>query len=104
MPSEVEHIVLFKPRAAATEEEKQQMRQALLSLGAKIPGILSLSCGFNFSERAAGYEVGFVVRFRDRAALEAYLPHPEHRAVVERYVRPVSESVIVVDYEVGSGE
>jgi hypothetical protein len=100
MPGEIEHIVLFKPREGATEEEKRQMREALLSLREKIPGILSMTCGFNFSERAAGHEIGFVVRFQDRAALEAYLPHPEHRAVVERYVRPACDGVIVVDYEV----
>jgi Stress responsive A/B Barrel Domain len=104
MTSQIEHIVLFKPREEATEEQKRALREGLLSLQDKIPGILSMTCGFNFSERAAGYEIGFVVRFQDRAALEAYLPHPEHRAAVEEFVRPVSESVIVVDYEVGAAE
>jgi len=100
MTRQVEHIVLFKPRADATEDEQQAMREALLSLKDRIPGIVAASCGPNFSERSAGYDIGFVVRFRDRAALEHYLPHPAHQEVVERFVRPVSEGVIVVDYEV----
>ena len=35
-----------------------------------------------------------------RAALEGYIPHSAHREVVERDVRPIMDSVIVVDYEI----
>ena len=96
----VEHIVLFKTRADATPEQREAMRQALLSLQDRVPGIVQATCGYNFSERNQGYDLGFVVRFADRAALDAYLPHPAHQEVVERYVRPISEGVLVVDYEI----
>src|SRR5690348_6943822 len=95
----VEHVVLFKLKAAATEPEKSAAIEALKGLRGQIDGIVDLTCGRNFSERSQGYEIGLVVRFRDRAALEAYLPHPAHRGVVEKFLNPIREDVIVADYE-----
>jgi hypothetical protein len=62
---------------------------------------VDLSCGRNFSDRNQGFEIGLVVRFVDRAALEVYLPHPAHRGAVDQFVAPIKADVIVVDYEIG---
>ena len=97
--SVIEHVVLFKLKAEAPDERKAEMLRQLTSLKERIPGIIGVSAGVNFSARAQGYTHGFVVRFRDRAALEAYLPHPAHQAVVEHHVRPISEGVLALDYE-----
>jgi len=97
----VEHIVLFKTTAGATQEQKQRMVDELRALKEKIPGIIDLSVGDNFSERNQGFDIGLVVRFEDRAALEHYLPHPAHRGCVDTYVAPIKADVIVVDYEIG---
>ena len=96
----VEHIVLFKLKAGATAEQKEAAKKALKGLKEQIEGIVDLTCGDNFSERSQGHEMGLVVRFRDRAALDAYIPHPAHRGVVEQYIAPIRESGIVVDYEI----
>jgi hypothetical protein len=96
----VEHVVLFKLKATATAEAKQAAIEALRGLRDQIEGIVDLSCGLNFSERSQGHEIGLVVRFRDRATLDVYIPHPAHRGVVDRYLHPIRESVIVVDYEI----
>lgn len=95
----IEHVVLFKLKAEAPDERKAEMLRQLTGLKDRIPGILGVSAGVNFSARAQGYTHGFVVRFRDRAALDAYLPHPAHQAVVENHVRPISEGVLALDYE-----
>ena len=94
----VEHVVLFKLKAGTTNAQKEAAFQALRGLKNQIDGIVDLTCGENFSERSQGFEIGLVVRFRDRAALDAYLPHPAHRGAVEQYVQPIREDVIVVDY------
>ncbi len=96
----VEHLVLFKIKPEATPEQLDGMLAGLKRLPEQIDGILELTVGRNFSDRSQGHDIGLLVRFRDRAALETYLPHPAHRACVENDVRPVMESVIVVDYEV----
>ena len=97
----VEHVVLFKTTAEATEEQRERMIAELSALRDKIPGIVGLTVGPNFSDRNQGYDIGLVVRFIDRAALEVYLPHPAHRGAVDTYVAPIKADVIVVDYEIG---
>jgi hypothetical protein len=96
----VEHVVLFKLTPGATEEQKRSAIAALKELKEKIPGILDISAGLNFSDRNQGFEIGLVVRFVDRQALEVYLPHPAHRACVDEYITPIKADVIVVDYEI----
>lgn len=95
----IEHIVLFKLKTDASEGKKRALLDALLALKNSVPGIVQASAGINFSARAQGYTHGFVVRFKDRAALDAYLPHPAHVAVVESHVKPLSEGVLALDYE-----
>ncbi len=95
----VEHLVLFKIRSSATAEEKALLLRNLLGLKDRVPGILEATAGPNFSDRARGFTHGFAVRFKDRASLEAYLVHPEHQAVVDKFIKPISEGVLVVDYE-----
>jgi hypothetical protein len=97
----VEHVVLFKVTPEATEEQKERLIAELGALKDKIPGIVDLSVGRNFSDRNQGFEVGLVVRFVDRAALEAYGPHPAHQGCVQQFVAPIKQDVIVVDYEIG---
>jgi hypothetical protein len=68
-------------------------------LKGKIAGIIDLSCGANFSARAKGYTHGLVMRFTDRAALEAYYPHPDHQRVVQNLINPIRADTLVLDYE-----
>jgi len=97
----VEHVVLFKTTPDATPEQKAAMIAGLAALRGQIPGIVDLTVGENFSDRNQGFDIGLIVRFTDRAALETYLPHPAHRGAVERFVAPIKQDVIVVDYEIG---
>jgi len=96
---EVLHVVLFRWKPDASPDQVAQARQALLGLAEHIPGIQEIQCGDNFSERSRGFQTVLFVRFANRQALEAYLPHPAHRAVVEQYVNPLREDSLVVDFE-----
>lgn len=97
--SPVEHVVLFKLKADAPEEKKEGLMKSLLALKESIPGLLQTSAGTNFCSRAQGYTHGFVARFKDRAALDYYMSHPAHVAVVEQQVKPISDGVLALDYE-----
>lgn len=96
----VEHVVLIKAKPEATEAQRDLLIAELGALKEKIPGIVSLSVGRNFSERNQGFHIGLVVRFVDRASLDAYGPHPAHQEVVQQFLAPVKQDVIVVDYEI----
>ncbi|MBL8023391.1 MAG: Dabb family protein [Elusimicrobia bacterium] len=95
----LEHVVLFKLKVDVAEEKKEGLMRSLLSLRDVIPGILQVSAGVNFSARAQGYTHGFVARFQDRVALDHYISHPAHVAVVEKQVKPICESVLALDYD-----
>jgi hypothetical protein len=96
----IEHIVLFRWTDAASEEAKANVMTELRKLKDKIPGIVDLSYGTNFSDRAKGYTHGLVVRFTDRAALQTYGPHPEHQRVVQNLIKPIAADILALDYEI----
>jgi hypothetical protein len=98
--SMVEHIVLFRWTNQASQEAINSTLAELRKLKDKIPGIVEMSCGENFSDRAKGYTHGLLVRFKDRAALSAYGPHPEHQRVVKNFINPIREDILAFDYEV----
>lgn len=95
----IEHIVLIRWTEGASQEAKDSAMTELRSLKDKIPGIVGLTSGVNFSERAKGYTHGLIFRFKDRAALEAYVPHPEHQRVVQNFLNPIRSDTLVFDYE-----
>lgn len=95
----VEHIVLFRWTEGASQEAMDSAMAELRGLRGKIAGIVDLSCGANFSDRAKGYTHGLFVRFTDRAALEAYALHPEHQRVVKNFINPIRADILALDYE-----
>lgn len=95
----VEHLVLLKLKPGASEQKTQAMLEAVRGLKAKMDGIVDLTAGPNYSDRAKGFTHGVMVRFRDREALAKYLPHPIHQQVVQEHIKPILDEVIVVDYE-----
>ncbi len=96
---EVMHIVLFEWNADATPASIEAAVVELRALKEKVPGILDLSIGTDFSTRARNFSHALVVRFVDKAALEIYGPHPAHDRVVQNFIRPISKDVMAFDYE-----
>ncbi len=97
---QIMHIVLFKWTEEAKPEAIHAAVQALRDLKDRVPGILEISCGANFCDRSQGFTHGLVVRFTDRAALDAYGPHPNHQHVVNNHISPIRADVLTVDYEI----
>lgn len=95
----IDHLVLFRWRDGAPQESIDAAIEGLRGLKDQIPGIVDLTCGVNFCDRAKGYHVGLFVRFTDRAALEAYGPHAAHQRVVQELLVPIREDVIALDFE-----
>jgi hypothetical protein len=96
----VEHIVLLRWTEEASQETIDTVEAELRGLKGKIAGIVDLSCGANFSSLSKGYTHGLVVRFTDRAALEAYAAHPEHQRIVQNFINPIRADVLAFDYEI----
>lgn len=96
----VKHIGFFKFKPECTDEDIAEVWRAIEDLPKKIPGILDLTWGVNDSTEglSEGFTHSFVMLFEDKAARDAYLPHPIHQAAVEIVV-PRLEAVIVCDHE-----
>ena len=95
----IEHIVLFRWTKEASQEAIDSAAAEMRKLKDKIPSIVDLSCGENFSDRAKGYTHGLVVRFRDRSTLQGYGPHPEHQRVLQQFINPIRADILALDYE-----
>lgn len=95
----IEHIVFFKFSPETTKEQKDEAIKRLKNLANVLPGIVDIQAGYNFSERAKGYEIGLTVRFENRAALENYGPSSEHQAVVSYLDEIGNNDRLVVDFD-----
>ncbi len=96
----IEHLVLFQWKPEAPAKAIAQAMTALRALKGQIPGIVDLTCGENFSPRSQGYTHALTVRLTDRAALDAYGPHPAHQRVVQEFIAPIRGSVLSLDYQI----
>ncbi len=96
----IEHIVIFRFKADTKPEVLETIIRELRALKSLVPSVADLTAGHNFCDRSQGFEQGLVVRFHDRAGLDAYQVHPEHQRVVKDWVRPHLEQLIAVDYEI----
>ncbi len=97
----LKHIVMWqlKPEAEgrSMRENAQLLKDKLEVLSGKIPGLLKIEVGFDFSSDAP--DIVLYSELENREALEFYRTHPEHQAVIP-FVKAVSATRQVVDYEV----
>jgi hypothetical protein len=95
----VHHVVCFKFKSTATNEEIKQVEQAFNALKEKVPGIDSLKWGTNVSkeQRNKGFTHCFVLTFKSEQARDTYLEHPEHKAF-GKLVGPLLDDVFVIDF------
>jgi hypothetical protein len=95
----VRHILMLQPRAGTPPDGIEACRVALVALVGRIPGLLECRWGENFvaPERREGFTHGFSMDFVDRASLEAYGPHPEHKPVAT-LIRATFDRIVVFDF------
>jgi hypothetical protein len=96
----VRHILLLQPRADVTPQAIEAARSALAALVGVVPGLLDFRWGENFADpaRREGFTHGFSMDFADRASLDGYGPHPQHRPAAA-LVRAAFERIVVLDLE-----
>ena len=77
----VRHVVVFKYKPEATPAQIQQVTDAFRALAKSIPGITGFEDGVNNSPEGKnqGFTHVYLLTFKDAAARDAYLPHPEHK-------------------------
>ena len=93
------HVVCFKFKDDATKNQITAIEKAFAALPSKIDSITGYEWGTNVSPEnlAQGYTHCFVVSFKDKKGLEAYLPHKDHKAFVEQLL-PILDKAFVIDF------
>ena len=99
------HAVFLKIKPDCGDAEIHALFTALAALKEKIPGIVEFSGGPNSSPEnlTKGFTHGFAMVFESEAARDAYLPHPDHLAVVGMILPMLDgdmDGVTVLDWNV----
>ena len=91
------HTFAFRWKSGVGEDEKLRAVVEIRGLQGHIPGLLETLVGVNISPRSQGYELGGVMKFSDRTALDAYGAHPVHQKLLQ-WLMPLIDP-IEVDFE-----
>lgn len=93
------HVVVFKFKDTTTDAQIDQIVEDFGNLQNDIKEIIAFEHGKNVSPEGLdqGFTHVFLVTFKDKAGLEVYLPHPAHKAFVEKLL-PLLDEPFVVDY------
>jgi antibiotic biosynthesis monooxygenase (ABM) superfamily enzyme len=76
------HAFAFQWKPGATDAQKERAAKDIRSFQGMIPGLLETHVGPNISPRGKGYTFGGIMRFKDKAALDSYVQHPSHQALL----------------------
>jgi len=99
----LKHIVMWKLKDEAEGADKlanaREMKRRLDECANIVPGQLTFEVMLAQPGLEATYDVVLYSEFADRAALQAYIDHPTHKAVVP-FIGAVREGRQCMDYEV----
>jgi len=101
----VSHIVLFRPRASLTPNQRQTLVSALRAAVEGIPQIRRATIGKRLllnrpgyeKQMAEHYEYSAILEFDSEADLRVYLDHPAHDAL-GKLLFTSAEAVLAYDY------
>lgn len=97
----VEHIVLVWLKRPGNAVDRAALIATARKFQAEIKEIQHLSAGTAVqSERPVvddSFDVGFVMRFASKAAMDAYEKHPVHQKAVKETLLPLAKKVLVYD-------
>jgi hypothetical protein len=93
----IRHVLLYKFRPSATEEERGTAFEMLTALGRSVPEVREWSVGRQAFPSPKAYDLAQVSGFDDIASLGRYRAHDEHNRTRD-FIAQIADWV-VVDYE-----
>lgn len=99
------HAVLFRPKAALTESDRDAMFAALHAAARDIPTVRRFQIGARICHGAAyeklmpqDFPFAAFIEFDDLAGLQAYLQHPRHQRLGDLFYA-LQEAALAYDYD-----
>ena len=106
----ITHIVLFRPRAGLSADERSGLAAALRSAINAIPSVRRARVGRRVThgrpyeqQMQVDYEYAAMLDFDDVSGLKTYLEHPAHQALATQFFKVLDESLIY-DFEFGEAD
>jgi hypothetical protein len=95
----IRHMVMFRWTEDATEEQKQRVAAELARLPSLVTSLRAFAFGTDVGVNQGNFEFGVAADFDDVDGYLAYRDHPEHRKMVEEFIRPIAAQRAAVRYE-----
>ena len=95
----IEHLVLIEANEGVSEAEAQEVMDGISALKGKVPGVLEVKIGKNFTDRAPHITHAASITLADKAALAAYGPHPAHQDLL-KILMPMAKNLTIADIEI----
>jgi antibiotic biosynthesis monooxygenase (ABM) superfamily enzyme len=86
------HAFIFRWKPGVNQAQIQRAQAEILKFQGEIPGLLETHAGVNTAPNRKDYEFGGVMRFTDKAALDAYQTNPLHKKLLDWLV-PLIDAV-----------
>lgn len=93
------HIALFKFKQKIPKEQVEKVIEQVRDFKEKIPQVVELYAGKNFSKHSQGFTHAIVIKFQSSEDLDAYRAHPDHKPIADK-LEEMEEDSIGVDFEV----
>ena len=95
----IRHTVLFSWKPDATDGQKQQAVAELAKLRSIVPSVRAFASGPDAGLAPGNFDFAVSADFDDEAGFFAYRDHPRHRAVIQRYILPITAQRAAVQFE-----
>ena len=99
----IKHILLFTVKDGVEGRSKAESiakaKEIIEGMNGKIPGLIKVEVGTDFSETPDSADMTLYSEFESREALQGYAVHPEHKAVLP-YIKSIISSRHLIDYEI----
>lgn len=92
------HIALFSWKDGIAKTAIEAALDDVRSLKEKIPGLIDIRCGENFSRWSDGFTHAVVVLAENKESLEAYRVHPDHDKIA-KLIESMESKSLGVDFE-----
>lgn len=106
----IAHVVIFQPRADLSPADREAFAASFERALTSIPQVRRARVGERMNlgrlydqQNARDFSHIAIIEFDSEADLRAYLDHPAHRELGERFYRS-AEAALVFDFELTDGE
>jgi hypothetical protein len=94
----IRHVVLFRWKPEATQEQKARVATELAKLPPIVPSIRGFLLGADAGISQGNADFAVTADFDDEAGFAAYRDDPTHRAVIQQHITPIMADRTAVQF------